>query len=163
MAIGMPGKTVSGKQNAGAILVTFGSAHGLTGKHVYITQNSANVPGTPGYQDYFGSSLASGDMNRDGYADLLVGSEGDGSGNGSVTGSAQTSLYRGSSTSSVRAGVKARAISRGDNGVEGVSGCVVITSSERGRGVRCSRRTAGSPAGCGHRRRLAVRLRPARR
>ncbi|MFI1839911.1 FG-GAP-like repeat-containing protein [Streptomyces olivaceoviridis] len=85
LAIGMPSKTVSGKQNAGAILVTFGSAHGLTGKHIYITQNSANVPGTPGYQDYFGSSLASGDLNRDGYADLLVGSEGDGSGNGSVT------------------------------------------------------------------------------
>ncbi|MEV6839396.1 FG-GAP-like repeat-containing protein [Streptomyces sp. NPDC051133] len=85
LAIGMPGKTISGKVGAGAVLLTFGSAHGLTGKHVYITQNSTNVPGTPGYQDFFGSSLASGDINRDGYADLLVGSEGDASGNGSVT------------------------------------------------------------------------------
>lgn len=48
LAIGMPSKTSSGKQNAGAVLVTFGSAHGLTGKHVYITQNSADVPGSPG-------------------------------------------------------------------------------------------------------------------
>ncbi|MEU3861754.1 FG-GAP-like repeat-containing protein [Streptomyces sp. NPDC028722] len=85
LAIGMPAKTISGKEGAGAVLLTFGSAHGLTGKHVYITQNSTNVPGTAGYQDFFGSSLASADMNRDGYADLLVGSEGDASGNGSVT------------------------------------------------------------------------------
>ncbi|MGX5207112.1 hypothetical protein ACWKT3_00045 [Streptomyces violaceus] len=82
LAIGMPGKTISGKKDAGAVLLTFGSAHGLTGKHVYITQNSTGIPGTAGYQDFFGSSLASGD--RVGYADLLVGSEGDASGNGSV-------------------------------------------------------------------------------
>ncbi|GAB1339963.1 FG-GAP repeat protein [Streptomyces sp. E-15] len=85
LAIGMPGKTISGKEEAGAVLLAFGSAHGLTGKHVYITQNSAGVPGTAGYQDHFGSSLAGGDLNRDGYADLLVGSEGDASENGSVT------------------------------------------------------------------------------
>ncbi|WP_311315081.1 FG-GAP and VCBS repeat-containing protein [Streptomyces naphthomycinicus] len=85
LAIGMPAKTVSGKEGAGAVLLTFGSAHGLTGKHLYITQNSTNIPGAAGYQDSFGSSLASGDMNRDGYADLLVGSEGDASSNGSVT------------------------------------------------------------------------------
>ncbi|MFD5796453.1 FG-GAP-like repeat-containing protein [Streptomyces diastatochromogenes] len=89
LAVGMPGKTINGKEGAGAVLLTFGSAHGLTGKHVYITQNSTGIPGTAGYQDFFGSSLASGDVNRDGYADLLVGSEGDStagtSGNGSVT------------------------------------------------------------------------------
>ncbi|AGS67223.1 FG-GAP-like repeat-containing protein [Streptomyces collinus] len=89
LAVGMPGTTVSGKEGAGAVLLTFGSARGLTGKHVYITQNSTGVPGTAGYQDFFGSSIASGDLNGDGYADLLVGSEGDTtsgtSGNGSVT------------------------------------------------------------------------------
>ncbi|GAA2204681.1 FG-GAP repeat protein [Streptomyces bangladeshensis] len=85
LAVGMPGKTVGGKEGAGAVLVTFGSARGLTGKHVHLTQNSAGVPGAAGYQDFFGSSIASGDVNRDGYADLLVGSEGDASGNGSVT------------------------------------------------------------------------------
>ncbi|GGY41029.1 FG-GAP-like repeat-containing protein [Streptomyces djakartensis] len=85
LAVGMPGKTISGKQDAGAVLVAFGSASGLTSKRVYVTQNSSGVPGTPGYQDYFGSSFASGDFDRDGYADLLVGSEGDASGNGSVT------------------------------------------------------------------------------
>ncbi|MGW2210688.1 FG-GAP repeat protein [Streptomyces sp. NPDC001781] len=89
LAVGMPGKTISGKEGAGAVLLTFGSSHGLTDKHVYITQNSVGVPGTVGYQDFFGSSIASGDLDGDGYADLLVGSEGDTtsgtSGNGSVT------------------------------------------------------------------------------
>ncbi|WP_333762596.1 FG-GAP-like repeat-containing protein [Streptomyces sp. IBSBF 2390] len=85
LAIGMPEKTISGEEDAGAVLLTFGSAHGLTKKHVYISQATAHIPGTPGYQDFFGSSLASGDLNRDGYADLLVGSENDASQNGSVT------------------------------------------------------------------------------
>ncbi|WP_443056330.1 FG-GAP-like repeat-containing protein [Streptomyces sp. IBSBF 3136] len=89
LAIGMPQKAISGKEGAGAVLLTFGSAHGLTGKHVYITQNSTGIPGTAGYQDFFGSSLASGDLNHDGYADLLVGREDDTtagtSDNGSVT------------------------------------------------------------------------------
>ncbi|MCX4665617.1 integrin alpha [Streptomyces sp. NBC_01381] len=35
LAVGMPSKTVDGKKRAGAILVTFGSASGLTGKRVY--------------------------------------------------------------------------------------------------------------------------------
>ncbi|MFJ2730207.1 integrin alpha [Streptomyces collinus] len=34
LAIGMPEKTINGKEDAGAVLVTFGSAHGLTSKHV---------------------------------------------------------------------------------------------------------------------------------
>ncbi|MFH9672034.1 FG-GAP-like repeat-containing protein [Streptomyces sp. NPDC017405] len=87
LAVGMPSKTVGGKTEAGAVLVTFGSAHGLTGKHVTLTQNSPGVAGAPGYQDHFGGSIASGDLNRDGYADLLVGAEGDRTAGTSLNGS----------------------------------------------------------------------------
>ncbi|MFF5954564.1 FG-GAP and VCBS repeat-containing protein [Streptomyces luteogriseus] len=114
LAIGMPGKTISGKEGGGAVLLTFGSAQGLTGKHVYITQNSTGIPGTAGYQDFFGSSVASGDLDRDGYADLLVDSEGDASGNGSVT-----VLWGG--TSPVRARV-AGEVAHGDVGAEHARG-----------------------------------------
>ncbi|MBL1083634.1 FG-GAP repeat protein [Streptomyces actinomycinicus] len=96
LAVGMPGKTISGKKGAGAVLVTFGSARGLTGKHVYITQDSSGIPGTAGYQDFFGSSLASGDLDGDGYADLLVGGEGDTTAGTSLNGSV-TVLWGGSS------------------------------------------------------------------
>ncbi|MEU5538443.1 FG-GAP-like repeat-containing protein [Streptomyces sp. NPDC020362] len=96
LAIGMPGKTINGEEGAGAVLLTFGSAHGLTDKHVYITQNSTGIPGTSGYEHHFGSSIASGDLNRDGYADLLVGSEGDSTAGASVSGSV-TVLWGGAS------------------------------------------------------------------
>ncbi|MCF3133161.1 FG-GAP repeat protein [Streptomyces olivochromogenes] len=96
LAIGMPGKTVNGHQGAGAVLVTFGSARGLTKKHIYLTQDSTGIPGSARYQDFFGSSLASGDLNHDGYADLLVGSEGDSTSSTSASGSV-TVLWGGAS------------------------------------------------------------------
>lgn len=89
LAVGMPEKTVDGKKRAGAILVTFGSSSGLTAKKVYVTQNSAGVPGSVEAEDLFGTDLSSRDLDRDGYADLLVTSEaesvGDLSARGSVT------------------------------------------------------------------------------
>ncbi|MGW1007370.1 FG-GAP-like repeat-containing protein [Streptomyces sp. NPDC002520] len=96
LAIGMPSKTISGKEHAGAVLLAFGAAHGLTSKHVYVTQNSTGIPGAAESDDNFGSSIASGDVNRDGYADLLVGSEGESNGSTSLAGSV-TILWGGSS------------------------------------------------------------------
>ncbi|MFG2435725.1 FG-GAP-like repeat-containing protein [Streptomyces sp. NPDC048508] len=89
LAVGMPEKTVNGHKRAGAVVVTFGSSTGLTSKHVVVTQDSTGVPGAAETEDLFGTDLSNGDLDGDGYADLLVTSErekvGDLSERGSVT------------------------------------------------------------------------------
>ncbi|WP_406158997.1 VCBS repeat-containing protein [Streptomyces canus] len=70
-----PGADVSGKQGAGAVVVLYGSKSGLSaGNRTTITQNTAGVPGTAERGDGFGATTATADLNRDGYADLVVGS-----------------------------------------------------------------------------------------
>ncbi|MET8115554.1 FG-GAP repeat protein [Streptomyces prasinus] len=68
-----PGANVSGKRGAGAVVVLYGSKSGLsTSRRATITQNTAGVPGTAEPDDGFGGATATVDLNRDGYADLVV-------------------------------------------------------------------------------------------
>ncbi|MFF0167147.1 VCBS repeat-containing protein [Streptomyces prasinus] len=68
-----PGANVSGKRGAGAVVVLYGSKSGLsTSRRATITQNTAGVPGTAEPDDGFGGATATADLNRDGYADLVV-------------------------------------------------------------------------------------------
>lgn len=70
-----PGANVAGRQGAGAVVVLFGAASGVsTTRRQTITQNTAGVPGTAEADDGFGGSTATADLNRDGYADLVVSS-----------------------------------------------------------------------------------------
>ncbi|MFE0674448.1 VCBS repeat-containing protein [Streptomyces sp. NPDC058867] len=70
-----PGANVSGKEAAGAVVVLYGSSSGLSAsRRKTITQNTAGVPGTAEAYDRFGAATATADLNRDGYADLLVSS-----------------------------------------------------------------------------------------
>ena len=76
VAIGAFSAKVGSVPYAGAVVVLYGSASGVSAaKKTVITQNSAGVPGTAEQDDRFGSSLAAGDLNADGYADLVVGSQ----------------------------------------------------------------------------------------
>jgi len=50
-----------------------------------ITQNSPGVPGANESEDWFGRSIALGDLDRDGYAELVVGAPGENSWRGRVT------------------------------------------------------------------------------
>ena len=78
LAIGAPGATVGGKAKAGAVSVVYGNSTGLkSSTYTLITQNTAGIPGTAETDDAFGSALASADLNRDGYADLVVGTPGE--------------------------------------------------------------------------------------
>ena len=70
-----PGANVSGKEGAGAVVELYGSKKGLSAsRRAVVTQNSPGVPDTAEAGDAFGSATATADLNRDGYADLVVGS-----------------------------------------------------------------------------------------
>ncbi|MBZ9645085.1 FG-GAP-like repeat-containing protein [Streptomyces sp. PSKA30] len=97
IAIGAMGADVGSASGAGAVVVLYGSASGVpSAKKTVITQNSTGVPGTAESDDRFGASLAAGDLNADGYADLVVGAEFESIGDRQGVGSA-TVLWGGSS------------------------------------------------------------------
>ncbi|MFE2641849.1 hypothetical protein ACFXDO_04610 [Streptomyces nigra] len=74
LAVGAPGAADGSVDAAGAVVVLYGSASGVSATHrTVITQATTGVPGAPEEWDGFGTSVASADLDRDGYADLLVG------------------------------------------------------------------------------------------
>ncbi|MBK6940660.1 MAG: VCBS repeat-containing protein [Planctomycetes bacterium] len=67
------GKGTKFKTRAGGIHVIFGSKSGLTAKkNQFWSQDSKGVPGVAGADHFFGFSLATGDIDGDGRADLAV-------------------------------------------------------------------------------------------
>ncbi|MBL8769480.1 MAG: FG-GAP repeat protein, partial [Planctomycetes bacterium] len=73
LAIGVM-ETIGKFETAGAVHVVYGSKKGLTGKKdQFWTQNSKGVEGIAEVDDAFGSVLAAGDADGDGYDDLAIG------------------------------------------------------------------------------------------
>ncbi|MEV5607380.1 FG-GAP-like repeat-containing protein [Streptomyces sp. NPDC052225] len=90
LAVGAPEGTIAGHAKAGYVSVAYGTAQGVrTSRHKGITQRTSGIPGTPEAGDRFGSAVAVGDVDGDGYADLVIGSGGEAIGSvkgaGSVT------------------------------------------------------------------------------
>jgi hypothetical protein len=74
VAVGEPGAKVGTRSRAGAILVLYGSASGLSaaGSQLW-TLRSLGVGATSASRDLFGTSLAAGDLDGDGSADVVIG------------------------------------------------------------------------------------------
>ncbi|GGU63725.1 FG-GAP-like repeat-containing protein [Streptomyces daghestanicus] len=78
LAVGAPGAASGTVEEAGAVVVLYGSASSVgTARRTVLTQATAGIPGGPEESDRFGRTVASADLDRDGYADLLVGAPGE--------------------------------------------------------------------------------------
>jgi hypothetical protein len=74
LALGVPNETLSGKEGMGGVNVLYGSGSGLTSTgDQFWSQDSSNVDGGGEDGDAFGWALATGNFNRDRYADLAIG------------------------------------------------------------------------------------------
>lgn len=92
VAVGAPFKAVSGRAQAGGVLVVLGSAEGLdTGSGVFISQ-AGDTAGRVRAGELMGWSLATGDFDDDGIDDLAVGSPGEAK-NGMAQAGAVNVLY----------------------------------------------------------------------
>jgi hypothetical protein len=91
LLVGVPHKTISGKREAGVVVVLKGGSAGVAASGAtWIHQNTTGVPGGVEAGDHFGSGIAIGKINKDRYLDVVVGApqEDDGKsfgGSGAVT------------------------------------------------------------------------------
>ncbi|ADI08140.1 integrin-like protein [Streptomyces bingchenggensis BCW-1] len=97
LAVGAPDAATKGYAKAGYVALTYGTKNGIqVSRHKGLTQSTTGVPGTPEAGDRFGSALALGDMDGDGYADLVVGASGEAIGD--VKGAGSVTVVFGSAT-----------------------------------------------------------------
>ncbi|MDX3226664.1 FG-GAP repeat protein [Streptomyces sp. ME19-01-6] len=92
-----PKAPVNGQVGAGSVVVLYGSANGVApSRSATLTQATTGVPGSPEAGDGFGSDVASGDLDGDGYDDLVVASSGEKAADGSAGTGSVTVLWGGS-------------------------------------------------------------------
>lgn len=80
LAIGVAGESFGASYYAGAVHVLYGSQSGLqtvSPADQFWSQDSPGISNYPERVDVFGSSLAAGDFNSDGFSDLAIGAPGE--------------------------------------------------------------------------------------
>ncbi|MFG2647863.1 FG-GAP and VCBS repeat-containing protein [Streptomyces sp. NPDC048436] len=82
--IGAPDGTVGGKEGAGYVTVQYGAANGIgvnnsvpKARTAVISQSTTGIPGSSETYDSFGSAVATGDVDGDGYDDAVIGAPGE--------------------------------------------------------------------------------------
>ena len=70
---GVPGEDTPDGNDVGAVAVLYGTAAGVGTRDQLITQATPGVKGTSEPGDRFGSTVLASDIDRDGYADLIIG------------------------------------------------------------------------------------------
>jgi hypothetical protein len=74
LAVGIPNETVSGVTWAGAAQIFYGSPRGLSARgNLFVHQDTGGIHDSAEAFDHFSASLATGDTNGDGFADLFIG------------------------------------------------------------------------------------------
>ncbi|MFD7441251.1 FG-GAP-like repeat-containing protein [Streptomyces sp. NPDC059909] len=111
LAVGQPSAAESGHTaNGGAVTAVFGSSTGLTstGRKTF-GQDTSGVPDTGETGDDMGASVSIGDVNLDGYGDILTGLPGEDLTRGGVNqaNAGQVILLRGSATGPTATGAVA--------------------------------------------------------
>ena len=80
LVVGAPAGTVGGRSQAGYVVVMYGGPHGLsTTRETALSRATTGIPGDPAKGERFGNQVSEGDLNGDGYADLVVSGTGSGS------------------------------------------------------------------------------------
>lgn len=96
LAIGLPGEAIGMLNNAGYVVVMYGSATGLTAANAIGIQQGGPVPGIPEAGDRFGEALTVGDFDGDNFDDLAIGAPGEGI--GALNDAGAVSVLRGSAS-----------------------------------------------------------------
>jgi hypothetical protein len=83
----VPSANIGDNMRGGAVVVLYGSANGVSagGRRQVLTEASPGVPPQVAKGSSFGQSTATADLNRDGFADLVIGAPRGGHATGTVT------------------------------------------------------------------------------
>ncbi len=105
LAIGVPYEFISGWKDAGSVHVLYGSSGGVRASNSQLWNKDVDgVLGTLGNNDAFGSALAGGDFNNDGFDDLAIGAPGEAIGGDDQSYAGAVNILYGSSDGLTAAG-----------------------------------------------------------